>query len=160
MEFDQDGYERSKTKSFNKKAKATDIDIDNFELGPNADDKDESIAYDTVLSEMESEDDEMIGLKRKKNSEATKPSTVAKSSAVTKSSAAIKSSVGMDERMTDKVKRAMNKKIMEKVLQKIPLYKAVLSVHHAFGMKHWKEFFSQMKNNGKYLSVVLWPVYS
>ena len=96
----------------------------------------------------------------KEDEEATKSSTAAKSSTVTKSSAAIKSSVGMDERMTDKVKRAMNKKIMEKVLQKIPLYKAVLSVHHAFGMKHWKEFFSQMKNNGKYLSVVLWPVYS
>jgi hypothetical protein len=69
--------------------------IDKFELGPNTDDKDESI--DTVLSEMESEDDEMIGLKRKKNSEATKPSTMAKSSAVTQSSAAIKSSIGMDE---------------------------------------------------------------
>jgi len=95
LEFDQDGYERSKTKSFNKKDKATDSNIDKFELGPNTDDKDESI--DTVLSEMESEDDEMIGLKRKKNSEATKPSTMAKSSAVTQSSAAIKSSIGMDE---------------------------------------------------------------
>ncbi len=62
--------------------------------------------------------------------------------------------------MTDKVKRATNKKIMEEVLQKNPQYKAVLSVHHAFGTEHWKELFSQMKNNGEYLSVVLWPVYS
>jgi len=38
--------------------------------------------------------------------------------------------------MTDKVKRATNKKIMEEVLQKNPQYKAVLSVHHAFGMGH------------------------
>ncbi len=53
LEFDEDGYERSKTKSFNKKANATDSDIDEFELGPNADDKDESIAYNTMLSEME-----------------------------------------------------------------------------------------------------------
>ncbi len=64
--------------------------------------------------------------------EATKPSTVAKSSAATKSSAAIKSSIGVDERklaakpsttgviieLTDKEKRAKNKKIKEEVLQK------------------------------------------
>ncbi len=82
-----------------------------MELGPEA---------DTVLSEIESEDEEMIGLKRKKNSnvqtqtheytghpivvvideeneEATKPSTAAKSSAMTTPSAAIKSSVAVDE---------------------------------------------------------------
>ena len=70
-----------------------------------------------MLSEIESDDEEMIGLKRKKNSyvqtqtheytghpieddeeEVTKPSTSAKSFAPTKPSAAIKSSVGVDER--------------------------------------------------------------
>ena len=68
LEFDEDGYEQSKTKSFNKKANATDSDSDEFKLGPNADDEDKSIAYDTVLSELESQDEEMMGLKRKKNS--------------------------------------------------------------------------------------------
>jgi hypothetical protein len=57
LEFDENGYERSKTKSFNKKANATDSDIDEFELGPDADDEDDSIAYDTMLSEMESAED-------------------------------------------------------------------------------------------------------
>ena len=108
-----------------------------------------------MLSEIESEDEEMIGLKRKKNSnvqtqthkyaghliavvideedaEATKPSTAAKSSTATKSSTAIKSSVGVDEQklaakpsttgvvieLTDKEKRATNKKIKEELLQK------------------------------------------
>ena len=70
-----------------------------------------------MLSEIESDDEEMIGLKRKKNSyvqtqtheytghpieddeeEVTKPSTSAKSLAPTKPSAAIKSSVGVDKR--------------------------------------------------------------
>ena len=60
LEFNKDGYKRSKTKSFKKKANATDRDSDEFELSPDA---------DTVLSEMESDDDEeMIELKRKKNS--------------------------------------------------------------------------------------------
>ena len=68
LEFDEDGYKQSKTKSFNKKANATDSDSDEFKLSPNADDEDKSIAYDTVLSELESEDEEMMGLKRKKNS--------------------------------------------------------------------------------------------
>ena len=98
LEFDKDGYERSKTKSFKKKANATNSDSDEFELGPEA---------DTVLSEIESE-------------------------AAIKSS--VKSSVGVDERkfaakpyttgvvveLTDKEKRATNKKIKEEVLQKIP----------------------------------------
>ena len=68
LEFNEDGYKRSKTKSFNKKANATNSDSDEFKLSPNADDEDKSLVYDTVLSEMESEDEEMIGLKRKKNS--------------------------------------------------------------------------------------------
>ena len=68
LEFNEDGYERSKTKSFNKKANATNSDSDEFKLSPDADDEDKSLVYDTVLSEMESEDEEMIGLKRKKNS--------------------------------------------------------------------------------------------
>jgi hypothetical protein len=126
LEFDDDGYERSKTKSFNKKANATNSDSDEFELGPEADTSDSNEfelgpEADTVLSEIESEDGEMISLKRKKNSnvqtqtheytgppiavvfdeedeEVTKQSTAAKSSAATKSSAAITSSVGVDER--------------------------------------------------------------
>jgi hypothetical protein len=66
--------------------------------------------------------------------EATKSSTAAKSSNVTKSSATIKSSVSVDEQklaakpfttgvvveLTDKEKRATNKKIKEEVLQKMP----------------------------------------
>ena len=121
MEFDEDGYERSKTKSFNKKANATNSDSNEFELCPEADTSDSNEfelgpKADTVLSEIESEDEEMISLKRKKNcnvqtqmhkytgypieedEEATKPSTAAKSSTATKPSAAIKSSIGMDER--------------------------------------------------------------
>jgi hypothetical protein len=96
--------------------------------------------------------------------EATKPSTAAKSSAPTKSSAAIKSSVSVDKRklaakpsttgvvikLTDKEKRAMNKQIKEEVLQKNPQFKAVLSVHYAFGMEHWKVLLSQMKNADGY----------
>ena len=46
FEFDKDGYERSKTKSFKKKANATNSDSNEFELGPEA---------DTMLSEIESE---------------------------------------------------------------------------------------------------------
>ena len=118
LEFDKDGYERSKTK---KKANATNSDSDEFELGPEAADTSNSDEFeldpeaDTMLSEIESEDEEMIGLKRKKNSnvqtqthkytghpieeveEATKPSTAAKSSALTKSSPETKSSVHVDE---------------------------------------------------------------
>jgi hypothetical protein len=37
LEFNEDGYERSKTKSFKKKANATNSDSDKFELGPKAD---------------------------------------------------------------------------------------------------------------------------
>ena len=127
LEFNEDRYEQSNTKSFKKKANAThNSDSDEFELGPEEDtsDSDEfklDPEADTMLSEIESEDEEMIGLKRKKNSnvqtqtheytghpiavvfdeedeEATKPSTAAKSSATTKSSTAIKSSVGVDKR--------------------------------------------------------------
>ncbi len=108
LEFDKDGYERSKTN-------ATNSDSDEFELGPEA---------DTVLSEIDSE-------------------------AAIKSS--VKSSVGVDERkfaakpyttgvvveLTDKEKRATNKKIKEEVLQKIPQFKAELSVYNAFGPEHW-----------------------
>jgi hypothetical protein len=50
LESDENGYKWSKTKSFKKKA--TDSDIDEFELGPDAYDEDESIAADTVLSKM------------------------------------------------------------------------------------------------------------
>ena len=64
--FEEDGYEWSKSNSFKKEA--TDSDSDKFELSPEAYDEDESIAADTVLSEMESVDEEMLGLKRKKNS--------------------------------------------------------------------------------------------
>ena len=74
MEFDEDGYERSKTKSFKKKANATNSsDSNEFELSPKTDtsDIDEfklDPKADTMLSEIELEDEEMIGLKRKKNS--------------------------------------------------------------------------------------------
>jgi hypothetical protein len=73
LEFDEDGYKRSKTKSFKKKANATNSNSDEFELGPKADTSDSKEfdmgpKADTVLSEIESEDEEMIGLKRKKNS--------------------------------------------------------------------------------------------
>ncbi len=179
MEFDEDGYERSKTKSFNKKANATNSDSNKFELCPEADTSNSNEfelgpKADTVLSEIESEDEEMISLKRKKNcnvqtqmhkytgypieedEEATKPSTAAKSFAGTKPSAEIKSSVHVDERklaakpsttgvvieLTDKEKRATNKKIKEELLQKIPQFKAVLSVPNAFGPEHWKELIS------------------
>ena len=91
---------------------------DEFELGPNE---------DTELSEIESEVLSEI-----------------ESEAAIKSS--VKSSVGVDERkfaaqpsttgvvieLTDKEKRAMNKKIKEEVLQKNPQFKAVLSVPYAF----------------------------
>jgi len=128
LDFDKDGYEQSKTKSFKKKANATNSDSNEFELGPEA---------DTVLSEIESE-------------------------AAIKSS--VKSSVGVDERkfaakpyttgvvveLTDKEKRATNKKIKEEVLQKNPQFKAELSVYNAFGPEHWKVLISQMKNDGDY----------
>ena len=78
--------------------------------------------------------------------------------------AAIKSSIGMDERklaakpyttgvvveLTDKEKRATNKKIKEEVLQKNPQFKAVLGVPQAFGTEHWKVLLSQMENGGDY----------
>ena len=34
LKFDEDGYKRSKTKSFKKKANAANSDSDEFELGP------------------------------------------------------------------------------------------------------------------------------
>ena len=60
LELDKDGYERSKTKSFKKKANATNSDSNKFEQGPEADtsDSDEielGPEADTVLSEIESE---------------------------------------------------------------------------------------------------------
>ena len=73
LEFDEDGYKQPQTKSFKKKANATNSNSDEFELGPEAEtsDSDEfdlGPEADIVLSEIESEDEEMIGLKRKKNS--------------------------------------------------------------------------------------------
>ena len=104
LEFGEDGYERSKTKSFKKKANATNSNSNEFELGPEADTSDSNEfelgpKADTVLSKIESEDEKMIGLKRKKltaNSYTT----------------------GVVE-LADKEKRAMNKKIMEEALPKI-----------------------------------------
>jgi hypothetical protein len=124
LEFDKDGYnERSKTKSFNKKANATNSsDSNKFELGPKADTSDSNKfeldpEADTMLLEIESEDEEMIGLKRKKNSnvqtqtheytghpidefelgpEADTGLLEIESEAAIKSS--LKSSVGVDER--------------------------------------------------------------
>jgi hypothetical protein len=103
-EFDNDGYKQSKTKSFKKKANATNSNSNEFELGPEADTSDSNEfelgpKADTVLSKIESEDEKMIGLKRKKltaNSYTT----------------------GVVE-LADKEKRAMNKKIMEEALPKI-----------------------------------------
>jgi len=40
LKFDEDGYERSKTMSFKKKANATNSNSDEFELGPKADTSD------------------------------------------------------------------------------------------------------------------------
>ncbi len=143
LEVDEDGYERSKINSFNKKANSTNSDSDEFELGPKADTRDSDKfklgpEADTVLSEIELE-------------------------ATIKSS--VKSSIGVDERkfaakpcttgvvveLTDKEKRATNKKIKEEVLQNIPQFKAVLGVPQAFGMDEcWR----------LYKSVVLWSVQS
>ena len=60
LEFDEDGYKQSKTKSFKKKANATSSNSDEFELGPEADTSDSDKfelgpEADTVLSEIESE---------------------------------------------------------------------------------------------------------
>ena len=168
LEFDEDSYGDPRPRASRRRLPLPTSD--EFELGPEADTSDSNELElgpeaDTVLSEIESEDEEMIGLKRKKNSnvqtqtheytghpivvvideeneEATKPSTAAKSSATTMPSAAIKSSVGVDEQklaakpyttgvvveLTDKEKRATNKKIKEEVLQKIHQFKAELSV--------------------------------
>ena len=52
--------------------------------------------------------------------------------------------------LTDKEKRATNKKIKEELLQKNPQFKAVLGVPQAFGTEHWKELFSKMENVGDY----------
>ena len=76
----------------------------------------------------------------------------------------VKSSVGVDKRkfaakpcttgvvieLTDKEKRAPNKKIKEEVLQKMSQFEAVLGVPYAFGPEHWKVLLSQMKNDGDY----------
>ena len=56
---------------------------------------------------------------------------------------------GVVVELTDKEKRAMNKKIKEEVIQKFQ-FKAELSVYNAFGPEHWKELISQMKNDGDY----------
>jgi hypothetical protein len=45
---------------------------------------------------------------------------------------------GVVVELTDKEKRATNKKIKEEVLQKIHQFKAELSVYNAFGPEHWK----------------------
>ncbi len=57
---------------------------------------------------------------------------------------------GVVVELTDKEKRATNKKIKEEVLHKIHQFKAELSVYNAFGPEHWKELISQMKNDGNY----------
>jgi hypothetical protein len=128
LEFDKNGYKQSKTKSFKKKANATNSYSNEFELGPKA---------DSVLLEIESD-------------------------AAIKSS--VKSSVVVDEQkfeakpyttgvvveLTDKEKRATNKKIRTEVLQKTSQFKAVLGVTNAFGTKHWKVLLSQMENDGNY----------
>jgi hypothetical protein len=143
LEFDEDSYEQSKTKSFKKKVKATNSDSDSveFKLGPEADTSDSDTfelgpKADTVLSEIESENEDPIVVVFDEK-DATKPSTAAKSSAMSKS-------------LTDKEKRATNKKIKEEVLQNIPLFKAELSVYNAFGPEHWKVLISQIKNVGNY----------
>jgi hypothetical protein len=140
LEFDEDSYEQSKTKSFKKMVKATNSDSDSveFELGPEADTSDRDEEADTVHSEIESENVDPIAVVfDEKDEVATKPSTDAKSSAVSKS-------------LTDKEKRATNKKMKKEVLQNIPQFKAVLSVPFAFGPEHWKVLLSQMENGGDY----------
>jgi hypothetical protein len=138
LEFGEDGYERSKTKSFKKKANATNSNSDEFKLGPEAytSDSDEfelDPEADTVLSEIELEDEEMIGLKRKKNSNVQTQTHkyTGYPIAAAKPSAAIKSSVGVDEQklaakpyttgvvveLTDEEQRATNKKIKEEVFK-------------------------------------------
>jgi hypothetical protein len=142
LEFDEDSYEQSKTKSFKKMVKATNSDSDSveFELGPEADTSDRDEEADTVHSEIESENVDPIAVVfDEKDEVATKPSTDAKSSAVSKS-------------LTDKEKRATNKKMKKEVLQNIPQFKAVLSVPFAFGPEHWKVLLSQMENGGDYTS--------
>ena len=52
--------------------------------------------------------------------------------------------------LTDKEKRATNKKIKEEVLQKMSQFEAVLGVPYAFGPEHWKVLLSQMENGGDY----------
>jgi hypothetical protein len=52
--------------------------------------------------------------------------------------------------LTDKEKRATNKKIKEELLQTNPQFKAVLGVPQAFGTEHWKVLLSQMENGGDY----------
>jgi hypothetical protein len=104
LEFDNDGYKQSTTKSFKKKANATNSNSDEFELGPEADTSDSNefelgLKADTVLSKIESEDEKMIGLKRKKLTAKAYTTGVVE--------------------LTDKEKRAMNKKIMEEALPKI-----------------------------------------
>ena len=109
--------------------------VSKFKLGPEADISDSSEfelgpEADTVLSEIESENEDLIAVVFDEK-DATKPSTAAKSSAVSKS-------------LTDKEKRATNKKIKEEVLQKMSQFEAVLGVPYAFGPEHWKVLLSQM----------------
>jgi hypothetical protein len=58
--------------------------------------------------------------------------------------------IGVAVKLTDKEKRAMNKKILTEVLQKTSQFKAELSVPRAFGPEHWKVLISQMENDGDY----------
>jgi hypothetical protein len=73
----------------------------------------------------------MIGLERKKLT--AKPYTT-----------------GVVVELTDKEKRATDKKIRTEVLQKTSQFKAVLGVPNAFGTEHWKVLISQMVNVGDY----------
>jgi hypothetical protein len=57
---------------------------------------------------------------------------------------------GVVVELTDKEKRAMNKKIRTEVLQKIHQFKTELNVYNAFGTEHWKVLLSQMENGGDY----------
>jgi len=58
--------------------------------------------------------------------------------------------MGVAIELTDKEKRAKNKKILTEVLQKTSQFKAELSVPHAFRPEHWKVLISQMENDGDY----------
>jgi len=127
LENDEDGYELKKKV----KANTIDSDSDEFELGSDADDKDEAIAYDPVFSEPSAAIKSSVHVYERKL--AAKPSTT-----------------GVVVELTDKEKRVMNKKIRAEVLQKMPQSKAVLGVPNAFGTEHWTELLSKMENVGDY----------